>query len=62
MFLLYILVTKKNVLLNEMNCYEDMKEHTRRRELGFNANNPWSLEKEANLKQYNQKIKISISL
>ena len=32
-----------------MNGYEDMKEHTRRSELGFNANNPWSLEKEANL-------------
>ena len=30
-----------------MNGYEDMKEHTRRRELGFNANNPWSREKEA---------------
>ena len=41
------MAAKKNVLLNEMNGYEDVKEQLRRRELEYNENNPWSVEKEA---------------
>ena len=42
---------KKRRVAYEKNGYEDMKEYIRRRELGFNENNPWSKEKETKLKE-----------